>query len=61
MGEIKKILEIEESREISSSIMLNLIRNLIDSGFIVKANRKYLISDPVLEYAIRKHYSKMLK
>jgi len=60
-SEIKKRLEIEESREVSSSIMLKLIRNLVDAGFVMRANGKYLIPDPVLEYAIRKYYSKILK
>lgn len=51
----------EEARKISPSIVLNLIRNLIDAGFIVKANGRYMIVDPVLKYAVRKRYSELLK
>ena len=60
-SEIKRRLEITESREISSSILAGLIRNLIDAGFIVKFEGGYRITDPIFQYAIRKHYRKLLK
>ncbi len=43
-----------ETKEISSSILIKLIRNLIDIGFIVKFKEGYIITDPMLQYAIRK-------
>jgi len=60
-SEVKRSLEILEIKEISSSILIELIRNLIDIGFIVKFKEGYIIIDPILQYAIRKYYKKLLK
>ena len=58
-SKIKSFLEIEEERKISDSILTKLLRNLLDTGFIIKRENEYEIADPILKYAIAK-YGKQL-
>jgi len=50
---IKRYLEIKEDKRISDSLYTNLIKNLVDAGFIEKMEDKYTIIDPVLKHAFQ--------
>ncbi len=49
---IKKYLEVSEGRRISDSDLAMLLKNLVDAGFLEKAEDGYRIPDPILAYAI---------
>ncbi len=51
-SKIKRYLEVEEGRKISDSIFSQLLRNLVDAGFLEKTSQGYQIPDPILAYAI---------
>lgn len=55
-GEVKRYLETKGGRTIADHVLVNLLQNLLDSGFIQKRDGKYLISDPVLTQAVRKFF-----
>ncbi len=54
-SKIKRYLELEEGKKISDSIFTQLLRNLVDAGFLEKTSKGYRIPDPVLAYAIRRY------
>ena len=57
---IKRYLEILEGKRISDSIFTQLLRNLVDAGFLEKtSDGAYRIPDPVLAYTIRRHGHKL--
>lgn len=60
-SEIKRFIELKEGKEISPSNITRLIRNLVDSGFLVKRGGRYVIADPILAYAIKKNYAKLVR
>ncbi len=57
---IKRYLELLEGKRISDSIFTQLLRNLVDAGFLEKtSDGTYRIPDPVLVYTIRRHGHKL--
>ncbi len=55
-SKIKKYLEVTEGKSISDSIFTQLLRNLLDAGFLEKTSGgEYRIPDPVLAYAIERY------
>ncbi len=46
--EIKEYLEMREKKEINGKQITKYLDNLIDYGFLIKKERKYMIIDPVL-------------
>ncbi len=54
-SKIKKYLEVIEGKTISDSIFTQLLRNLINAGFLEKTSSgEYRIPDPILAHAIEK-------
>ncbi|MEM1547136.1 MAG: ATP-binding protein [Candidatus Methanomethylicia archaeon] len=51
---IKRYLEIKEDKRISDYLYTNLIKNLVDAGFIERMEDKYIILDPVLKHAFHR-------
>jgi len=47
-SEIKEYLERKEKKRINDKQITKYLDNLIDYGFIVKKDRKYMIADPVM-------------
>ncbi|WP_420834508.1 hypothetical protein [Desulfurococcus amylolyticus] len=35
--------------------LANILKNLVDSGFLVKEHEGYRIADPILEYGVLTH------
>lgn len=49
--EIKRSIEARLGR-IPDPSLANILKNLMDSGFLVKEDEKYRIADPILEYGV---------
>ncbi|MEM1608228.1 MAG: ATP-binding protein [Ignisphaera sp.] len=52
-SQIKRYLEIKLGTKIYDSELARLLKNLVDNGFIDKANDTYFIPDPILRHAAR--------
>jgi len=50
--EVKNSLEALEGREINDGTVSDIINNLLEYSFLVKEDRKYLITDKLLEEII---------
>lgn len=47
-SEVKRYLELKESRSLSDSEVTKLLVNLVNNGFVIKRGGEYVIADPVL-------------
>jgi len=52
---IKRYLEVIEGKKISDYVFTQLLRNLVDAGFLEKKNNIYQIPDPILKQLLLKH------
>lgn len=53
-SDMKLALQAREGREINDRNFAAILKNLLDSGFLIKDGGRYRIPDPILRYALRR-------